>query len=767
VTGTSAGSQSNTTGAVTSTEGGTGATSNTAVLTVIAPPAIAKAFNPTSIAVNATTELTFTITNPPANTAPLTGVGFSDTLPTGLTVANNSASTCGGTLTTTAPTGIALTGATIAVSSQCQFSVTVTGTAVNNYTNTTGNVTSTNGGTGNQATANLRVITCVTSFTVNDNGDADDATPGDGICATSGGVCTLRAAIKEVNAVSSCGDFTINFSLSTPNTITLNTALPNLAHNVTITGPGVNLLTVQRSTGGGTSEFRISTITTGTTVNISGLTISNGSVSDPIGGGAIYNDRGTLTITNCAFNQNSATTGGAIYNSGIFGTANLTIINSTFSQNSATSGIGQGGAIYSHGHDGAANLIVLNSTFSQNSAREAGGILNVATNAGGTASLKVFNSTFSQNTATTGLSNGGALANAGDFGGTATATVINSTLSQNSANNGGAIFNFQNAGTATLQMGNTILKKGTSGANFSNNDTLISVGHNLSDDAAGGDATTGPGGLLNQPGDKRNTDPLLGPLANNGGPTQTHVLLPGSPAIDAGSNALAVDQNSNPLTTDQRGAGFPRIINSTVDIGAYELQEILRIDNVNPPAGRTSGGQQISLTGAFANLSTVTMGGVAASWVYTNGGGDTSAITVTTPAHAVGAVQIDLTPLSGNPYSKANAFAYLPTVFTDNTLTVGVTTAKAQHIIELREAVDAMRAVAGLGPAPWTDPTLSPTSTIIKAVHILELRTYLDNAASLLGYATSAYTDPSLTTGFVIKKVHIEELRQRIRTIAG
>jgi uncharacterized repeat protein (TIGR01451 family) len=159
VTGTVAGDANNTTGAISSTEGGTGNPSNTATLKVVAPPSIAKVFNPSSIALNATTSLTFTITNPAANTVALTGVAFTDTLPTGLTVANATATVCGGTLTTTAPTGIALTGATIAVNSQCQFSVTVTGAASGNYTNTTGNVTSTNGGTGNTASANLSVAT--------------------------------------------------------------------------------------------------------------------------------------------------------------------------------------------------------------------------------------------------------------------------------------------------------------------------------------------------------------------------------------------------------------------------------------------------------------------------------------------------------------------------------------------------------------------------------------------------------------------------------
>jgi len=59
------------------------------------------------------------------------------------------------------------------------------------------------------------------------------------------------------------------------------------------------------------------------------------------------------------------------------------------------------------------------------------------------------------------------------------------------------------------------------------------------------------------------TDPMLAPLVNNGGPTRTHALIVGSPAIGAGSNPLF-------LTTDQRGAGFPRVVGGTVDMGAYE-----------------------------------------------------------------------------------------------------------------------------------------------------------------------------------------------------
>ena len=75
--------------------------------------------------------------------------------------------------------------------------------------------------------------------------------------------------------------------------------------------------------------------------------------------------------------------------------------------------------------------------------------------------------------------------------------------------------------------------------------------------------------VVDQGGTQRNVDPLLGPLANNGGPTQTMALLTGSPAIDHGP----VPVPSFPLNdNDQRGAGFPRVVNGTVDVGAYEVQ---------------------------------------------------------------------------------------------------------------------------------------------------------------------------------------------------
>ena len=88
---------------------------------------------------------------------------------------------------------------------------------------------------------------------------------------------------------------------------------------------------------------------------------------------------------------------------------------------------------------------------------------------------------------------------------------------------------------------------------------LVSRGHNLIGNTDGSSGWVGT--------DLLNVDPKLGPLQDNGGPTLTMALLPGSPAIDAGSNDLIPPG----VLYDQRGPGFQRIVNGTVDIGAYEF----------------------------------------------------------------------------------------------------------------------------------------------------------------------------------------------------
>ena len=133
------------------------------MLTGCLAPTIAKAFGAPSIAVNGTTTLTFTLTNPNTVTA-LTGVGFTDTLPAGLVVAtpNGLANTCGGTVTAIAGSGsVVLTSGGLAADGSCTITVNVTGTTAGTKNNTTSAVTSAEGGTGGTASASLTVAAVV------------------------------------------------------------------------------------------------------------------------------------------------------------------------------------------------------------------------------------------------------------------------------------------------------------------------------------------------------------------------------------------------------------------------------------------------------------------------------------------------------------------------------------------------------------------------------------------------------------------------------
>ena len=239
--------------------------------------------------------------------------------------------------------------------------------------------------------------------------------------------------------------------------------------------------------------------------------------------------------------------------------------NSTFSGNwaAAPHSVGDGGAIFNDAHDGNATLTVINSTFSGNQSYHVGG----------------------------GIYNDGG----------ATLTVNNSTFSGNiDASNSGAIFNL-----GSMTIGSTILN-GAYGNLYGYYGTVTSLGYNLSSDAAAG--------FLTAIGDRINTDPMLGPLQDNGGPTFTHALLPGGPAIDAGKNFGAA-------TTDQRGAGFVRTFDSAsiadatggdgTDIGAFEVQ---------PPAPSYAGQVQSPINSDGTSTFSVRRGVVPVKFNLTQGG---------------------------------------------------------------------------------------------------------------------------------------------------
>ncbi|MHB8625625.1 MAG: choice-of-anchor Q domain-containing protein [Aggregatilineales bacterium] len=379
------------------------------------------------------------------------------------------------------------------------------------------------------------------TLTVNSTADSG------GSCPSAN--CTLRAAL----AVAVSGD-TIDFSLTYPTTITLTSAALTIATAVTITGPGASNLTIS-----GNNALQVFIVNNGVTATISGLTIANGKISGNVGGG-IYNS-GTLTVSNSLVSSNTGDQGGGIYNhvgtltvnnstisgntaptggggGGIYNSGTLTVDNSTFSGNTASGG---GGGIFDSG-----TLTVNNSTFSGNTAVDGAGIVDYGSSA------VISNSTFSSNI---GYNGGGFLANT-----TGATTIGNSTLANNSAT-GSADGGVGNYGTGPVDLLSTIVSNNTGSAGPGDTaGTLTTLGHNL---------VQTPGTVIfNGTGDQTGVDPLLGPLANNGGPTQTLSIPVNSPAYQHGdcSGNTTVTPNAPAVTTDQRGQGRK----GTCDVGAFE-----------------------------------------------------------------------------------------------------------------------------------------------------------------------------------------------------
>jgi hypothetical protein len=409
---------------------------------------------------------------------------------------------------------------------------------------------------------------------------------------------SLRQALADAND----GD-TINFAVT--GEIGLTSGELVIDRNITISGPGSNLLTVRPSQVG---SFRVFNVMQSHSITIQGLTISFGYTEFAQGGGIFLSEQVTAIIADCSLTNNyTGDIGGAIFIDGYGGGAMLTVLNSTISGNTAgtTEHGGSGAGICS-----SAPLTIINSIVSNNTAwidnnhfgGDGGGIFSD----GGT--LEISNSTISGNQA--GIDGGGL-----SFFGT-TATITNSTISGNTAGLytsqppsgiGGGISNF---GTLTItnstvsgnhaygnqfkgggegggiddfgtlevrnstlsgnqadvhagnlygqsaQIGNTVLNAGTPENLYGG---VSSLGYNVCSDNGAG--------FLNGPGDQINTDPMLGPLQDNGGPTFTHELLTGSPAIDAGDPTF-----TPPPYYDQRGSGFWRVRNGRIDVGSFEVQ---------------------------------------------------------------------------------------------------------------------------------------------------------------------------------------------------
>jgi len=432
----------------------------------------------------------------------------------------------------------------------------------------------------------LTVITCLlfivgavspaTAATINVTASAPDAlTAGDGSCS-------LREAIMNINAGADTtgGDCVNSGAYGTNDTIIVPTGTYrnaiwggtpedanvsgdlDILKSVTIQGAGA-ASTIIDGLSGNLNE-RVLDVHTGN-ITIDGVTITNGFARALPGGGVRASN--SVTITNSTISGNvTAAVGG-----GVFAVNSAIITNSTISGNRAD--IFDGGGVFA-----ANSAIITNSTISGNNAAHKGGgvfggtaTITNSTISGNTAasacigcggitsgygggvyapiSATITNSTISGNHAA--IEGGGVLI---DIGGTA--TITNSTISGNHATTGGGVFIM---GSVTATITNSIVANNLSGGDCGGGPPFTSGGNNISSDATCSFVAMT---------DQVSTDPLLGPLANNGGPTFTHALLPGSPAIDAGDATTCANAAVNGM--DQRGVTRPQ--GAGCDIGAFEFE---------------------------------------------------------------------------------------------------------------------------------------------------------------------------------------------------
>ncbi len=432
---------------------------------------------------------------------------------------------------------------------------------------------------------------------------------------------SFDAALSGGGTVTFACDGTI--TITATKTISANTILDGSGHSVTISGnnavrlfmvnPAVNfsIYNLTLANGRGTNGGAI--YNSGTSVISNGVFSANSVSNSASGlGGAIYNNLGAVTALSSSFTNNTcrggdgadnpapmgdglpgnAAAGGGIYNNA--GSVNVT--NCTFSGNTTTGGHGGNGGnaflIFSAGNGGAGGSAM------------GGGVFNM------NGTLSVVNTTFVSNSCTggnggtNGTGGGGVHGNGGDGAGGAidlegmTAVAVNATLFGNgcgggaggagSANGNRLGGNLRN-GSGTLTLINTIVADSSGGTNGVG--TITDGGNNISSDLSCNFTSLGS---LN------NTDPRLGPLADNGGPTLTMALLQNSPAIDVGNNAVSPP-------TDQRG--FARF--GATDIGAFEMTPPIILSTARLPNGH----QRLQCQGVIGPAYSVRASPDLASWV--------------------------------------------------------------------------------------------------------------------------------------------------------
>jgi hypothetical protein len=389
-----------------------------------------------------------------------------------------------------------------------------------------------------------------------------------GNCADDGGPNTLRAVMT-----SAPDGAVVDLSALSCSTITLlSGAIEPQALGLTVQGPGADRLTID-----GNHNGRVFSLQGGGT--IAGLTITNGYVTGDYAVGGCVSAFNALTVSASRITGCTAKATGVAKGGGIWTEYPLSLVDSVVSGNQAIGATGaQGGGVASS----YGGVSTLRSTISGNEASASAGTSSAGGGvfAGGVANINY--SLVDANAANLG---------AGVY--TATAFLAqgflfmkNSTISGNTAGDrGGGVATFRaelHIDNSTIAFNRSLARTGSGiylqdPSSYAALNSSIVAMNTYSDSSIESDIATsepvftlsGASNLVRTstatlPPDTLFTDPLLAPLADNGGATFTHALLPGSPAVDAGSNVAD-------LEFDQRGTGYPRQMGHATDIGAFEV----------------------------------------------------------------------------------------------------------------------------------------------------------------------------------------------------
>ena len=391
------------------------------------------------------------------------------------------------------------------------------------------------------------------TFTVNSGFDVNDLEPGNGLCVAYLVIiipavlpyCTLRGAIEEANNLPGddtiiLGSGTYRLSIAGQDEDLAHSGDLDITDSVHIIGAGVDKTFIDADK----LDRVIDIHGPDTAVVLSGVSIINGNLlprqASHKGGG--LRNQGRLIMQQVTISGNSVPVengcnlGGGMYNNG-----RCSITDTTIKSNRA----GTGGAVY---NDRVGRLYITSSTLYNNTSLQGGGIVNRGT-------VSLVNSTITANTASAdNVAAVGALLNCGNM------TLTNCTVAANRAAGGtGGVYNEEN-----LSMTNTLI------ADNDQDNCFLRAGIHSN----GGNLDSGTTcGLFARNDDLFDREPLLAPLRNNGGPTPTMALRPGSPAIDAGIPLASI-------TIDQRGLTRPR--RKSFDIGAFELNNMAIAPCITP-----------------------------------------------------------------------------------------------------------------------------------------------------------------------------------------